>query len=72
MTASKKQYHEWIRVYGPDLKPEHAEEAKKNKQIFENDEFKQACEQVGIKPTLRQASKFKRKKGLAFMDKNIS
>lgn len=67
MTESNKQYHEWIRVHGPDLRPEYAEEAKKNKQILQNDQFKQACEQAGITPTKRQASKFKQKRGLAYM-----
>lgn len=31
-----------------------------------NEEFRNACEQAGIKPTARQASKYRRKLGLAY------
>lgn len=66
MTASKRQYHEWVRVHGPDLRPEYAEDAKKNKQVLESDHFKEVCELAGTNPTKRQASKYRRKKGLAY------
>jgi len=36
-----------------------------NTHIIEQQMFKEACEVVGIKPTRRQASKWRRKKGLA-------
>jgi hypothetical protein len=32
----------------------------------ENEEFKQACSAAGLEPTLAQASKFRRKLGLAY------
>lgn len=57
----------WIRVSGPDLDPQKIEREKENQKVLNKDTFKQACESVGIEPTKRQASKFKRKKGLAYM-----
>ena len=38
-----------------------------NRQFSQEDmKFRSACEKVGIKPTARQASKYRNKKGLAF------
>lgn len=38
-----------------------------NKEFAEKDEsFKVACERVGVKPTRRQASKWRMKKGKAY------
>jgi hypothetical protein len=42
-----------------------------NKKFAEQDEiFKKACDVAGIKPTKRQASKFRLGKGLAFESRN--
>lgn len=39
-----------------------------NKEFSKKDEFfKKCCEAVDTKPTIRQASKFRNKKGLAYM-----
>ena len=41
-----------------------------NKDFAEKDEpFKKACEQAGVKPTKRQASKWRRNKGKAYARK---
>jgi len=34
--------------------------------------FQEACEKAGIKPTTRQAAKWRRKEGLAYKAKNIT
>ena len=67
MAAGKKKNHSWVRVYGPDLDAGNKDRAKENKSILESENFKKVCELAGINPTKRQASKFKRKNGLAFM-----
>lgn len=67
MVKSKKQYHEWIRVHGPDLDAGKVDREKENKNIMESDSFQELCGKVGIEPTRRQASKYKRKRGLAYM-----
>ena len=64
--GKKKTNHQWIRVFGPNLQPQHAEEGKKNRAVFELTKFKRACDLAGIEPTIRQASKFRKKRGLAF------
>lgn len=47
----------------------HGEEL--NKDFAEkNVEFRDACESVGIPPTTRQASKWRNKRGLAYLNKN--
>lgn len=51
---------------GPDLCPRRHDDAVKNTSVLKSPAFKKACEAVGIKPTVRQASKFKRKMGLAY------
>lgn len=33
-----------------------------------NNEFQSACDKVGVKPTARQASKFRNKKGRAYLE----
>lgn len=44
-----------------------------NKKFAAEDEtFKNACDKAGIEPTMRQASKYRRKKGLAIRFKNKS
>jgi hypothetical protein len=43
-----------------------------NKQFAEQDEtFKAACEQVNLQPTKRQASKWRSKKGKAWVMMNV-
>tara|TARA_Y100000034_G_scaffold130756_1_gene189991 strand:- start:67 stop:324 length:258 start_codon:yes stop_codon:yes gene_type:complete len=37
-----------------------------NRQFSSEDGFIKACEKIGIKPTKRQASKFRRKEGKAY------
>lgn len=39
----------------------------KNKQIFESPHFKKACENAGMEPTKRQASKYANKRGKAWL-----
>ncbi len=34
----------------------------------ENNEFQSACDKAGVKPTTRQASKFRNKQGRAYLD----
>ncbi len=62
----KKANHQWERVHGSDLDQENANRAKANKDIQNSEFFKEACEAVGIKPTRRQASKYRQKRGLIF------
>ncbi|NOR27650.1 MAG: hypothetical protein GQ540_03865 [Lutibacter sp.] len=40
-----------------------------NKQVFENNACIRACDNACIEPTIRQASKFRRKLGLAYKGK---
>lgn len=56
----------WKRVVGPNLEPQHDERRNENQKIFNKEVFKNACEAAGVEPTIRQASKFKNKKGIAF------
>ena len=67
MTASKKQHHEWPRVHGPNLEPRHYELAKENQKIVRSEHFQEVCEAAGIKATKRQASKYRHKRGMAYM-----
>lgn len=62
---------QWPRVHGPDLDPGNKKRYKANTQIRKSDTFRAACEKVGISPTQRQASKFRRKRGLAYEGINI-
>lgn len=64
--AKGKSSTQWIRVSGHDLDPNKFDREKENKNIMNKEIFKEACETVGIEPTKRQASKFKRKKGLVY------
>jgi len=43
-----------------------------NKNFTKNQEFEKACEEAGIKPTKRQASKWRNEKGLAWKKKYTS
>ena len=57
----------WDRVSGPDLCPGNYKRYLLNKKVFESSLFKAACIRVEIEPTKRQASKFYRKKGIAYL-----
>lgn len=57
---------EWVRVTGPDLDEGNAKRAQLNQVILKTYLFIKACELTGARPTLRQASKYRRKKGLAY------
>ena len=67
--SAKKFNHAWTRVTGPNLQLSHAERGKQNSNTFKSEVFVNACDAVGIKPTGRQASKFRRKLGRAFAAK---
>ncbi len=58
----------WVRVTGYDLQPGHAERAIKNESIRTSAPFKKACDAVNLKHTTRQASKWRRKTGLAWQE----
>jgi len=62
----KKENHQWERVHGSNLDKENINRAKANKNVFEGEHFNEICEELGIKPTKRQASKYRRKQGLVF------
>ena len=64
--AKRKEYHMWTRVFGPNLDPGNKERMKKNIAVQESKVFIDACKKENIEPTRRQASKFRRKKGLAY------
>lgn len=66
---SKKRDHQWIRVFGPDLQPQHKERAKKNQKTLRSEKFLVACSAAEVEPTKRQASKYRKGRGLAFNDK---
>lgn len=66
MAKGKKKNVDWVRVHGPDIDVNKADRTKANKSVFETEVFKEACDAVGINPTIRQASKFRRKGGIAF------
>lgn len=58
----------WERVSGPDLCPGNRKRYKENTQVMESGVFVTACTRVKIPPTRKQASKFRRKKGLAWKE----
>lgn len=70
MSKKGTKVGQWTRVTGPNLCPEYAERAKKNDGVVNSPQFKEACEKAGIEPTRRQASKFRRKMGLAYQNRN--
>jgi len=62
----------WTRVTGPDLDEKKAEREKKNKNVFESDNFKKMCEDSKTECTKRQASKYNNKRGRVYMfSKNL-
>ena len=58
---------QWTRVKGANLKPQNEEKAKANKGVLESPQFIKACEAISIEPTTRQASKYRRKRGAAYI-----
>ena len=51
---------------GPNICPQNMERAEKNKNTMDNGVFQKSCEEVGIKPTIRQASRWNQGKGSAW------
>jgi len=64
--------HEWERVTGNDLDPGNRKRYLENNGILRDKVFVEACKQAGIEPTRRQASKWKRKKGIAHENSILS
>jgi len=62
---NKKKDYQYERIHGPDLDPENAVRAERNKKTLDNTIFIEACNKAGIKPTRRQAGKWNNKKGIA-------
>lgn len=56
----------WPRVFGPDLDLRNRVRFKANSKVLVDKNFIALCERVDIPATRRQASKYRRKKGLAF------
>jgi hypothetical protein len=57
----------WERIYNvPDVQPGHAERALKNEARMQDPTFRKACEDAGVEPTRRQASKWNHKQGKAY------
>jgi len=67
---TRKINHQWERVYGPDLDKGKYDRALANSKVLNSKEFIRCCELAGIEnPTRRQASKFRRGRGLAYQYK---
>jgi len=56
----------WERVHGPDLDPNNGIRAAVNQKILKSEIFIDACKRANIIATKRQASKWNKKRGLAF------
>ena len=67
---AKKMNVSWIRVHGPNLKPENELRHKKNLSRMADADFKASCEAAGVEVTKRQASKWNNKKGRAYAFRN--
>ncbi len=63
---AKSSITQWTRVTGPNLSPDSIERGKKNEAVLKSPQFIAACEKAGIPATRRQASRFRRKHGLAY------
>ena len=61
----------WKRVSGPDLDLGNNARANLNKNVQESKIFIDSCKLAGIEPTRKQASKYRRKKGLVFNCREI-
>jgi len=62
----KKQNHQWERVIGTAIDREELKRKKRNAAILESQPFLDACNELQIEATRRQASKWARGKGIAF------
>jgi hypothetical protein len=61
---AKKVNVQWARVYSPKEKTD----GKTNRQFaLENENFIEACKSNNVEPTKRQASKWRNRKGRAYM-----
>ena len=58
---------QWDRVTGPDLDAGDAKRAELNFAILKSQVFIDACEKTGARPTRKQAGKYRRKKGKAYI-----
>ena len=67
--GKRKEYHNWPRVFGPDLDRGKKERARRNLETMKNKAFIEACKLVDIEPTRRQAGKWNNKKGKAYESK---
>ena len=56
----------WERVFGPDLDIGKADRQRANDYVFNNKTFIEKCMRADIPITRRQASKYRRKRGLAY------
>ena len=61
-----KNGQQWERVTGANLNTDNVLRAVKNIKTLASTSFKRACDNVGIEPTKRQASKWNNRKGLAY------
>jgi len=59
-------HKEWVRVSGPDLQPQHEKRMLLNSKILASGVFLDACKELDIKPTRRQARKFRGKTGIVY------
>jgi len=64
--SRKKTGMQWERVNGSDLDSNNKPRAERNQVILKDKIFIEACKQVNIEPTKRQASRWSRKTGIAF------
>jgi len=64
--SKKTNGAQWARVVGTGMSKVQKGREDKNKSLMTNDVFLKACENVGIKPTKRQTSKWNNRKGIAF------
>ncbi len=67
---ARAKIEQWARVTGPNLSPDSVERGVKNGDVLKSPQFKEACEKAGIPATRRQASRFRRKLGLAYSHRN--
>jgi uncharacterized cupredoxin-like copper-binding protein len=64
--GKKKGGQQWLRVFGPNLQPMHEERHKAAVNRFKDQSFKDACSEVNVAPTKRQARKWNNKRGAAY------
>ena len=61
-----KNGQQWTRVTGMNLDVNKVLRTERNAGVLASKGFLDACAKVGIEPSLRQASKFARKRGVAY------